>query len=133
MILTPNEQRILLAVREGLERDRQMSPFVSSPRYYNHLENENKSDSAPLEEAPIGVSLLVMTESVGTFYIRGRGVSIMRGSLLVKVSNSEVLLVDAYSWTVMPSGAHIFKVDGTVRISEQLRGKVKVLEKVRLP
>ena len=133
MRLTPYEQRVLSVVREGLERDRQMSPFVSSPKYYNYFENENKGDAISLEEAPIGVALLVITESVGTFYIRGRGTSIMRGSLIVKTSNKEVILVDAYSWMAMPSGAEIYQVNGNVSISEQIRGKVKELEKVRLP
>lgn len=133
MRLTPYEQKVLSVVRTGLERDRSISPFASSPRYYNYFENENKGDAISLEEAPTGVALLVITESLGTFYRMGRGVSIMRGSLVVKVSNQKLALVDAYSWMAMPSGAEIYKVDGNVNIGEQLRGKVKELEKVRLP
>lgn len=132
MNLTQEEQYILSMVRQGLMEDREGSPFLLGERYYLKFEKVNK-DELSFRQAPIGKVLMVTSESLGTFYSKERGTSIMRGSILIKVTHEDVVLLDAYSWYGMSGNAHVFPIQGEFRSVGVLRGKVKELQNVKIP
>jgi hypothetical protein len=126
------ELSIVSQVKEGIASDARKSPF-SSDRWYKHFTVANK-DGLSLNKAPANKLLMVVTESLGTFIANGRGTSIVRGSILVKLADNLVFCVDSYSWYASPTqGAITFNNNGYFEYNtEQLHGKVKEIGKVNL-
>ena len=129
-MLTDFESLVLRQVRQGLASDEQISPFMRTERYYQRFEKANQ-DYIGLNEAPVNKPLLVITDSVGTFYQNGRGTGVSRGSLIVKRPDSRVEMLDSIYWYASGSGkAHTYPVRGIYELEGRTYGGVKELSKV---
>lgn len=123
---------IIERVREGIKSDNLKSPF-SSDKWYKTFASLNK-DGILLTESPINKLLMVVSESLGTLIKNGRGHSIQRGSLLVKLADDKIYCLDATSWFASASGkAIVFSNNGYFEISkETIYGEVKEIKDIKL-
>jgi hypothetical protein len=130
MKLNNKEMEVIEKVKEGIESDNKKSPW-NSDKWYKTF-TKNNGDGITLEEAPLNVPLMVVTESLGTLYRHNRGNAIMRGSVLIKTSNNQVECIDSNSWGATSSGASVYDNNGTFELSEAVYGKVKEVINVNI-
>ena len=128
MELTKQELEVILKVKENIKEDRKKGPW-SSDKWYKGFTKAN-SDGVSLKEAPLNEPLMVVTESMGTLYKNDRGNSIMRGSVFIKVSDTEVQCIDSSSWSAFDNTPLIYSNNGFYEFEpQQAYGLVKkVLE-----
>jgi hypothetical protein len=130
IVPTKIELNKLNRVRLGQESDAKKSPF-SADKWYMQFTKLN-ADGISLVDAPINTLLMVVTESLGTLYKNDRGTSIMRGSILVKLSDNILYCTDGSSWYASPSsGALVYGVKGYLEFAGgAIYGRVKKLKNV---
>jgi hypothetical protein len=131
MELTDLEQENLNKVKDGLLSDSKISPFLTKEWRKKFV--QDNPDGIRLKDAPIDKYLIVLEDSLGTLYQNSRGTALSRGSVIVKLSDTELLCYDGTYWYATHDGkAIIFQQHGNFEIGVNCYGLVKLLRDITI-
>jgi hypothetical protein len=132
--MTEQEECILSKVREGLLADSKSSPWF--PKEWRQSFVQNNTDSMSFSDAPFNEFIMVTSESLGTIYKHDRGQSLMRGSLILRLSDTLIYSIEGSSWYASPTkGAIVFSQQGYFEVhpeSSDIYGTVKLLNAINV-
>lgn len=98
--------------------------------WYNRF-NKLNEDSMKIGEAPYNVPLMVVGGRLSPIYRNDRGEGLNQGSVILKLSDTEIEVLDGEDWYAGSSGASIYGVNRNVyEYGDNIYGRVKILEEI---
>lgn len=132
LVPTPREQQIIQAVKIGIASDNNKSPW-DNDKWYKKFTPRN-TDGLSFTKVPKNKLLMVVSEDFSTIYNRQeRGNFVMQGSIIVKLDDTVVYCLDAFSWYGGSGQAHVYPVTGIHTIDlNNVSGILKEIKDVKL-
>lgn len=107
------------------------NPFTLGDNSWYQRFNKLNADSMTMEEAPYNIPLMVVGGRLSPIYRNGIGEGLNQGSVILKLSDTEVKVLDGEDWYIVSDGAYNYSVDNyTYEYGDNIYGKVKVLEEI---